>query len=51
MGFFDFLGSKSDGARNVRQGQPASQSRDGRKFQSSGTKAAAKSRQAQGKKK
>ena len=45
MGFFDFLGSKSEGARKVRQGQPANQSRDGRKFQASGTKAAAKGRQ------
>lgn len=51
MGFFDFLGSKSKGAKEVQQGKPASQSRDGRKFQGAGTDAAAKARQDSAKKK
>ena len=51
MGFFDFLGSKSKGAKEVQQGKPASDTRNGRKFQTAGTKAASQARQSQNKKK
>lgn len=51
MGLFDFFGSKSEGAKKVQPGNPASQSRDGRKFQSTASKAAAKARHEPSKKK
>ena len=51
MGLFDFFGSKSEGAKKVQQGKPASQSHDGRKFQAAGSKAAAKARHEPSKKK